>query len=292
MSSTAQERLRRGYCDTPQGQLHWRAAGTAQPDIILLHWAPGSGRMYEAALAELAARGVTALAFDLPGFGASMRPDSMMDPNHVASCLSSALSTLADRPVTVVGGHFSAEVALQWALQATQQVKALVLDGVYALDEVEVQPLLEPYTGLSPRFAEHDAHETFLWRATCAVLKEWNPHFHPSPDRMEVIYETMSDYLLMGYHAIRAWMESEKSAPGFAVLELVREVSQPILVLSAQDDPLRCAFERTISACTVPPSTHEFEGAHPLVSAGQASTYADVLTQFITSLSSETRVRY
>jgi pimeloyl-ACP methyl ester carboxylesterase len=240
--------------------------------------------MYELALIELASRGVSALAFDCPGFGGSMRPEHFMNATAVADCLSSSLANLTDRQVVLVGGHLSAEFALYWALQSPDQVSGVVLDGVYALTEEEFQPLLEPYAGLSPRFNGQGTHETFLWRATCAVMKEWNPHLEPSPDTMEAIYGTMSDYLAMGYPAIRDWMESDKPAPGLAVLELVRAVRQPMLVLTAEDDPLRCAFERTISACTIPPRSHEFSGAHPLVTKGSEPTYAEVLTRFIKSL--------
>jgi pimeloyl-ACP methyl ester carboxylesterase len=240
--------------------------------------------MYELALIELASRGVSALAFDCPGFGGSMRPDYFMNAMAVADCLSSGLANLTDRKVVLVGGHLSAEFALYWALQSPDQVSGVVLDGVYALSEEEFQPLLEPYAGLSPRFNEQGTHETFLWRATCAVMKEWNPYLELSPDTMEAIYDNMSDYLAMGYPAIRDWMEGDKSAPGLAVLELVRAVRQPMLILSAEDDPLRCAFERTISACANPPRSHKFSGVHPLATTGSASTYAEVLDLFVRSL--------
>lgn len=213
-----------------------------------------------------------------------MRTSGMMEVKEMAGCLSSGLSSLTDRPVVIVGGHLSAEFALEWAIQAPEQVSAVVLDGVYALHNDEFQPLLEPYAGLSPRLGDDGVHETFLWRATCAVLKEWDPNFTASPSSIEAIYQTMSDYLLMGYPAILAWMESEKPAPGLAILKRVREVAQPILVLTAEKDPLRCAFERTIGACRTTPRSYEFPGSHPLVTVGAEATYAQELAKFIASL--------
>ena len=45
--------MRFGFADTLSGQLHFRACG-AGPDIVLLPWAPVSGRMYEHVVPHLA----------------------------------------------------------------------------------------------------------------------------------------------------------------------------------------------------------------------------------------------
>lgn len=273
--------MRRGYVDTPQGQLHWRAHDAAATDIVLLHWGPGSSRMYEDVLAELAGLGVNGLAFDLPGFGASFKPEGWLSPIDVADCLGLGLERLTDRAVTIVGGHLSGECLLHWAIQSPGQVSGVVTDGLYAVEDAEFAALLAPYAGLTPRFDEDGAHETFLWRATMAVLTEWDPHFAAAPEAMATVYAAMSDYLLMGYPAILAWMEAEQSPPGLAILDLVRAVTQPVLVLSADEDPLACAFARTIAACRTPPRSHRFPGVHPLPRAGGAPAYAAVLADFV-----------
>ncbi|HRX88018.1 MAG TPA: hypothetical protein P5528_01115, partial [Steroidobacteraceae bacterium] len=66
--------MKRAYADTPDGQVHYRVAGTGQP-IVLMHWAPSSGRQHEQLLPLLAARGFRAFAPDLMGYGDSDKPD-------------------------------------------------------------------------------------------------------------------------------------------------------------------------------------------------------------------------
>jgi pimeloyl-ACP methyl ester carboxylesterase len=272
--------IRRGYTDTPHGQLHWRRNAVERIDVVLLHWAPASGRMYEGTLAALAAQHVGAVAFDLPGFGQSLRPTAPWSPAATADCLATGLGALTASPVAIVGGHLAANVAIEWALQSPSQVSHLVLDGVYAPTAEEGAALFAPYAGLTPRLREDDSHERFVWRATCAFLHEWNPQFKPSPQAMPALYDAMADYLQMGYDAILGWLEPAEPAPPYDALARVAAVDTPLLLLTAQFDALRPAHGRALQ---VQPRAlgHNFPGLHPLMEPGRAAEYAARLASFV-----------
>jgi pimeloyl-ACP methyl ester carboxylesterase len=278
--------IRCAYVDTPSGQLHLR---TAQPagvplaaDIVLLHWAPSSSRMYERLLPELQVRGLRALAFDLPGFGASLRPPSPWGPPQMAQNLLEALASLQSAPFAVLGGHLSAAVAAEMALAAPQCVNAVVLDGVYACTPEENKVLLAPYAGLSARLQSDGSHKSFMWRATEACMHEWNPRFTPNEANLVEFYAAMRDYLQMGYEAIRGWLEPAGPAPAYDPLARIAALTQPILVLTAVEEALRPCFERTLEA-NARARGHEFSGIHPLLEPGRSGEYAQRVHGFLQS---------
>jgi pimeloyl-ACP methyl ester carboxylesterase len=273
--------IRRGYCDTPHGQLHWRRNRVDRLDVVLLHWAPASGRMYEATLVALEEQRLGALAFDLPGFGQSLRPPAPWGPTETARCLGTGLRELDRAAVAVVGGHLAANVAIEWAITAPEQVSRLVLDGVYAPTSEEGAALYAPYAGLTPRLRDDLSHERFVWRATCAFLHEWNPKFRPAPQTMAAVYDAMADYLLMGYESIVGWLEpGDAPPPAYDALARVACVASPLLALTAQFDALRPAYARVLQA-QPHACGHDFPGAHPLMESGRAPEYAAVIANFV-----------
>lgn len=275
-----QPAIRRGYTDTSHGQLHWRGNAVERIDLVLLHWAPASGRMYEATLAALAAQQIGAVAIDLPGFGQSLRPPATWGPAEIAACLAEGVGELVQARVAVVGGHLAANVAIEWALQSPRQVSHLVLDGVYAPTAEEGAALFAPYAGLTPRLHDDGSHERFIWRAACAFMHEWNPQFKPSPQTMPALYDAMADYLQMGYDAILGWLEPTEPAPPYDALARVAAIDTPLLLLTAQFDALRPAYARVLHA-QPRARGHDFPGAHPLTEHGRAAEYAAVLAAFI-----------
>jgi pimeloyl-ACP methyl ester carboxylesterase len=239
--------------------------------------------MYEAVLTALSERQIGAVAFDLPGYGQSLRPSMHWGPAETAACLSAGLLNLTTDTVAVAGGHLSANVAIEWALGSPKQISHLVLDGVYAPTPEEASMLLAPYRGLTPRLQDDRSHETFIWRATCEFLHEWNPKFKLSEQTMPEFYDAMSDYLQMGYESIRGWLEPGNEPPAlYDAIKRVEDVAIPLLVLTAEFDALRPAFNRVLRVQPLA-SNYDFPGAHPLNEPERASEYAGVLEYFLRS---------
>lgn len=81
-----------------------------------------------------------AIAFDLPGFGATSAPDSAWTTADYARALLAGIPE--GESLVLVGHSFGGRIAVQMAAQAPQKVRALVLTGV---------PLLRRSTGGKPK---------------------------------------------------------------------------------------------------------------------------------------------
>lgn len=131
-------RLRKGYSDGPQGQVHWRQAGNIgtpdRSDLYCFSPAPFGSIAYSNLLPHLAnARGV--VAPDYPGQGGSDGDD--VTPS-IESYAASMVATIHDvsktAPISVMGFHSGCLVAVEVALTLPDQVEQVVLVDVPAFD--------------------------------------------------------------------------------------------------------------------------------------------------------------
>ena len=272
--------MRFGFADTLSGQLHFRACG-AGPDIVLLPWLPASGRMYDAIMPHLARAGFRAIAFDLAGSGRSHKKNRNWTVQQYAADVLEACGSLHTVPYTVIGGRFSASVAVEMLLAAPAQVTGAVLDGVPGLAPEELRKLTTPTAGLSPRIAEDGGHRSFAFDVAVRTLKEWDPSFELTQDSLPLVYETMRDYLEPGYEPIAAAVDAEAKGakPAYDVLARLGEVSQRVLVMTSDTDPLAAAYNRALERARNSRG-HKFEGNHPVLTPARAAEYAQVLVSF------------
>jgi pimeloyl-ACP methyl ester carboxylesterase len=166
------DKARMAYVDTPFGQLHYRQQGDG-PAIVLLHWAPASGRQYEPVMPLLAGAGFAPLAFDLPGYGRSYKAGRGFAVEHMAEAILTGLSALGHKRFHLLGGHLSASVAAQMAVQAPERVYSLTLDGVLLLEPAEWTALLARFAGKSPMPASGPAYRSFPFDMVVETLREW-----------------------------------------------------------------------------------------------------------------------
>jgi pimeloyl-ACP methyl ester carboxylesterase len=272
--------LRFGFADTLSGQLHFRACG-AGPDIVLLPWLPASGRMYEHVMPHLARAGFRAIAFDVAGTGRSHRNVRNWTMQQYATDILEACGSLHTVPYTVIGGRFSASIAVEMLLASPAQVTGAVLDGVLGLAPEETRKLQLPTTGISPKFAADGAHRNFVFDVAVRTLKDWDPTFELSQATLPAVYELMRDYLEPGYENIASAAEAEArgAKPPYDVLARLGEVSQRVLVMTSDSDNLATAYNRALERARNSRG-HKFEGSHPLLNPARAAEYAQVLVSF------------
>lgn len=114
------------------GRLFGSRSGQGPPSVVALHGWGRSHRDFDAALRPAGSAGgaapLDAVAFDLPGFGASPPPPDAWTPAEYAECISDALGDLGI-PVVVVGHSFGGRVAAHLAAAHPDQVRALVITG-------------------------------------------------------------------------------------------------------------------------------------------------------------------
>jgi pimeloyl-ACP methyl ester carboxylesterase len=106
------------------GHLFGQVHGARQPRVVALHGWARRGSDFDQVLA-----GLDAVAFDLPGFGATPPPDVAVGSARYADAVAVALAAWTD-PVVVVGHSFGGRVAVQLAATRPELVAGLVLTGV------------------------------------------------------------------------------------------------------------------------------------------------------------------
>lgn len=136
--------MRRGYADTPVGQIHYREAGAggaaaggvagAAP-VVLLHMTASSSTLYERAAPLLAASGRRVIAMDTPGFGLSdppPGPDGSIA--HYGRAVVGLLDALGIAAADIVGFHTGATIGLELAVARPERVRSLVLAAAFMLE--------------------------------------------------------------------------------------------------------------------------------------------------------------
>ena len=123
--------VRRGFVDTRDGQIHYRAAGLAQSSrlpLICFHQSPISSLYYEEILPYLGAER-PAIAMDTPGFGESFRPKAKPTLPDYAGWLYKAIAALGYRRFDVMGTFTGAGIAADMAMRWPDAVRRLVMIG-------------------------------------------------------------------------------------------------------------------------------------------------------------------
>ncbi len=134
--------MRRGFVDTPSGQIHYRMAEpangvliTASP-VACFHQSPISSQIYVELMSHLATdRRV--YAFDTPGFGESDLPLEPPEVTDYAATMLATFDALELTRVDAIGYHTGASIVTQMAADAPERFGALVLAGVALLNEEE-----------------------------------------------------------------------------------------------------------------------------------------------------------
>jgi pimeloyl-ACP methyl ester carboxylesterase len=126
--------LLKSFCE---GRLFAEQIGTVPADVVGLH---GWARTREDLTGVLT--GFNAVAFDLPGFGASPEPTRAWGSEDYAELIAEAVATLG-KPQVVLGHSFGGRIAVKLAASRPELVSGLVLTGV-PLFQRESSPAL-PY---------------------------------------------------------------------------------------------------------------------------------------------------
>jgi pimeloyl-ACP methyl ester carboxylesterase len=199
-----------------------------------------------------------------------------MRPDVLEAC-----GSLHTVPYTVVGGRFSASVAVEMLLASPAQVTGAVLDGVPGLAPEELRKMTGPTTGLSPKLSDDGAHRSFAFDVAARSLKDWDPSFEVTAETLPLVYEYMRDYLELGYDNIVASVEAaaQGGRSGYDVLARLGEVSQRVLVMTSDADSLAPAYNRALERARNSRG-HKFEGNHPVLTPARAAEYAQVVVSF------------
>ena len=222
MNDKARSRGLFGYAQGPQGQLHYRDAGSGDP-ILLLHQTPRSLDEF-AELQPLLARNHRVVAMDMVGFGASPPAPRPHTIEAMASGAISLIEALDLHDVVVVGHHTGAAVAIEVGASQPDLVRALVLSSApWTNEEFRLRHADGP--GVDDAARQSDgAHLMELWAKRAP--------FYP-PNRHDLLDRFIRDALAPGLDPV----EGHRACARYRMEDRIGLITAPVLMVGAAADP-------------------------------------------------------
>jgi len=214
--------IRRGFADTPRGQIHYATAGQGEP-VMLLHQTPRSWDEYRDVLSIIGAK-YRAIAMDTLGFGDSYRPKVEASVELYAQGVIQLLDALTIERASIVGHHTGGVIAVEVAASYPDRVKKLILSSTPYVD-AENRALRKTRPPIDEVELKPDgAHLAELWQRRMP--------FYPK-DRPDLLNRFVMDALKVfdrveeGHRAVNRYKMEKKMAL----------IQAPTLVLAGTDDP-------------------------------------------------------
>jgi len=220
--------IRKGYADTPNGQIHFRQLKKVDGvPLVLFHQTASSGMMFEQMM-TLLADDFHSIAPDNPGFGASFPPPSLFTVSYISDSLHAALTSLGVESCYVFGHHSGSAIAVQMAHDHPNFIRKMILSGPPLLSESQINGLkasLKPFA-----IAEDGSHLTQVWER---IRKRDSALPLETVHREVLLTQSARDAAQGAYQAVF-------EQPFKVQLEAL-EI--PVLVMAGENDTLRQSLE-------------------------------------------------
>jgi pimeloyl-ACP methyl ester carboxylesterase len=156
--------MKRGYVDTPHGQVHYRIAGDGPP-VVVLHETPASSATMEPLL-EALSREMTAIGMDTMGYGESDRPPQPYTTMaEFAQSVAWFIDGLGLPSVNLFGVLTGSQIAMQTAADFPNLVSAIAVQECFNWGTPERRAVHERIHRYHPRRAD-GGHLLELWERT------------------------------------------------------------------------------------------------------------------------------
>ena len=214
--------VRRGFADTPEGQIHYATAGQGKP-VLLLHQTPRSWDEYRDVLPILGSK-YRAIAMDTVGFGDSYRLRDEPSIERYGCGVIDLLDALSIHRCSLVGHHTGGVIALEVAASYPDRVDKLILSSTPYVDaeDREKRKTRPPIDEVEAK--EDGAHLAELWQRRMP--------FYPK-DRPALLTRFVLD-------ALKVWdfvEEGHRAVNLYRMEEKVPLIMAPTLVMAGTDDP-------------------------------------------------------
>lgn len=228
--------IARGFADSRDGQIHYRAAGAPDaPVIAFFHQTASSSAMWERVIERLAGS-YRCIAFDTPGFGNSFQPASIPDLAYCADRIVEAWDDMSISSAHACGHHTGGCIALEVAARHPGRLDSLTLIGPVLANETEKaeyrKTFVRPFTT-----DESGAFLQTAWDYLRMIGAGANSdlHLRELVDHL-IAHRTMP----MAFSAV--WEQDVET--------LLKAVNVPLMLMCSETDVLWPLFER---ACALRP---------------------------------------
>ncbi len=239
--------IRRHFTAVGSRRVHYRRAGSGPP-VVMLHGSPGDSEMLEHEMLAAAAH-FTVIALDTPGFGHSdALPGDTLTVRDLAAATAEAITALGLPPCRVFGTHTGAAIAIELGVGWPSLVTGLVLEGLPAFTEPEMEVLFRGYfapmvpdplgghlTSTWIRF--RDQFTWFPWPSR--DVTRLNPYGRPSPDEIH-------HWVSMFYRSCRSYGPAYRAACfyGQRALRAAEALTLPAVFTATVEDMLHPHLDR------------------------------------------------
>lgn len=235
-----QHLIRKGFVNLGDRQVHFRAAGSGPP-VILLHDSPRSSVLHLPQL-EFLSQNLTVIALDTPGYGLST-PLAFERPlmiDDFGESLGETIAALGLQSCPVYSFHTSSKILLSLAAAQPERVRLAIMDGLSIPsgppDEAFIAAYMKPFVidDAGAYLAEKwtkilDIHRFFPW-----FLKKAAARMPSELPDAEHLHRYMLDFFMAGPHFSDAYAAAMRYEPVPAVLKL----RSPAVFMCRQDDVL------------------------------------------------------
>ena len=258
---------RKGYADTPMGQVHYRIMGEGIP-LLLLHQTPWFSVQYAKVQPLLAAAGIQCIAVDTPGFGFSDLPTEQPTIEGYADNLPYILDAMGLDRVAVAGFHTGASIAAAFVHRHAAKVMCLVLDGA---------PL---YTAEERRERLSREHWDQTPRSDGSHLSDRFAFIRDRITKGTAEAESMTWSVMSFFMAGETEHYGHIAAFSYDMAPAIRDITAPTLLISHTADTLHPAAGR-IRKMRPDFQYQEFEGGNSHIIYDDPEPWAAVVIDFV-----------
>lgn len=249
-------------------RLRFRIRGSGPP-LLLVMGLGGSIELWDPFVEAIEGR--ETIAFDAPGTGESEVPRRPLRMRGLGAVAEGLVDHLGYDSVDVLGVSFGGAVAQQLAFQAPQRVRRLVLAattcglGAVPGNPLALAILLTPYRYYSRRYLNLVA-----------------PFIYGGGARRQSLIDQQAAARLHRPPSLRGYYMQLMATAGWSSRRFLREIRQPTLVMTGDDDPLVPVINGRILARLIPGARlHVVKGGGHLFLLDRARESAAVIQQFL-----------
>ncbi|MCS6784847.1 MAG: alpha/beta hydrolase [Candidatus Caldarchaeum sp.] len=258
--------VKRGFIETPEGQIHFRSCGAGDP-VIMLHQTPRSSAEFEYVL-PIVGEKFQAIAVDSVGFGDSYRFVGEITIERIARGVSDFLDAVNLKKIHLVGHHTGAVVAVEIASTQPERVKTLVLSGCPYIDEQERQRRKGKEVVDTFHSSMDGSHLIELWRG--------RQSFYPA-NRPDLLDRFIIDALKAGKNAAEGHIAVGK----YEMEKKINLIKCPTLIIAPKADPFAMPFVSKLRNQITNSRVVEIEGATVALPEQLPDEFAKVVMDFL-----------
>jgi pimeloyl-ACP methyl ester carboxylesterase len=258
--------IRRGFADTPEGQIHYATAGKGKP-VLLLHQTPRSWDEYREVLPILGGK-YWAIAMDTAGFGDSYMLAVEASIEVYAEAVIHFLDAMAIERTSIVGHHTGGVIAVEVAASYPERVEKLILSSTPYVDAADRERRKARPPIDEVEYKDDGSHLSELWQRR----KSFYPKNRPDLLRRFVLDALrVWDRLEEGHHAVNEYKMEEKA----------RLITAPTLVLAGTDDPFSYPRMKPLSEAIRGSRIAEIDGGMVPMVDQMPETFAKAVMDFL-----------